>query len=95
MEKHQHWQLSFSFFFTKKVNEGSDNSEIWCVEQLSIAEKKRYRIAFLSEQPFMEQISSQYYIVWPGKLLQCTTNLGVLHQEYHFHRLDKNFRFLF
>ena len=27
MEKHQHWQLSFSFFFAKKVNEGSDNSE--------------------------------------------------------------------
>ena len=69
MEKHQHWQLSFSFFFTKKVNEGSDNSEIWCVEQLSIAEKKRYRIAFLSEQPFMEKISSQYYIGVARKMI--------------------------
>ena len=59
----------FPFFFAKKVNEGSDNSEIWCVEQLSIAEKKRYRIAFLSEQPFMEQISSQYYIGVARKII--------------------------
>ena len=59
----------FLFLFAKKVNEGSDNSEIWCVEQLSIAEKKRYRIAFLSEQPFMEQISSQYYIGVARKMI--------------------------
>ena len=30
-----------------------------------------------------------------GKLLQCTTNFGVLHQEYHFQRVDKKFWFLY
>ena len=41
---------------------GSDKYEIWCVEQLGRA-KKKFKIAFLSDQPFMEQISFTICII--------------------------------
>ena len=42
------------------------------------------------------QMNTVVHVTWgcSGQWLQCTTNLGVSHQEYHFHR-PKKIRFLF
>ena len=57
----------FAKLFAKNVNGGSDKYEIWCVEQLGCAEKKKLKIAFLSDQPIMEQISScEPILAMPG-----------------------------
>ena len=47
-----------NIWFQKKG--GSDNYEIWCVKQLGDAENK-FKIAFSSLQPFMEEISIKYF----------------------------------
>ena len=48
--------------FAKKCEWGSDKYEIYCVEQLGRTEKKKLKIAFLSDQPLREQISSKYLL---------------------------------
>ena len=53
-------QIFARLFSKKNVKGGSDKYEILCVEQLGRA-KKKFKIAFLSDQPFMEQISSKYF----------------------------------
>ena len=52
-------QIFARLFAKKREGGGSDKYEIWCVEQLGRA-KKKFKIAFLSDQPFMEQ--SKYLI---------------------------------
>ena len=49
-------------YFQKNVKGGYDKYEIWRVEQLGRA-KKKFKIAFLSDQPFMEQISFTICII--------------------------------
>ena len=58
-EFHNEYLVSYilSNICKKNMKGGYDNYEIQCVEQLYRAEKKA-QIAFLSDQPFMEQISS-------------------------------------
>ena len=49
----------FARLFAKKIEGGFDKYEIKCEEHLGRAEKKvqNFKIAFLSDQPFMKQIS--------------------------------------
>ena len=51
----------FAKLFAKNVKGGFGKYEILCADQLGRAEKK-VPIAFLSNQPFMEQISSKYLL---------------------------------
>ena len=49
----------FARLFAKKIEGGFDKYEIKCEENSGRAEKKvqNFKIAFLSDQPFMKQIS--------------------------------------
>ena len=51
----------FATLFTKNAKGGSDKYEIWHIRQLDPAEKKNFKIVFLSHQAVMEQISSKYF----------------------------------
>ena len=50
----------FAKLFTKNAKGGSDKYEIWHVG-IYIMQRKKVQLAFLSNQPFMEHISANYF----------------------------------
>ena len=52
----------FAKLFAKNMKGGSDKSEILCVGQSACAKKKVEKKTFLSEAPFMGQISDKYFL---------------------------------
>ena len=87
----------------KNVNGGLSNVIFWRVEHLDRAEKK-FKIAFLSDQPFTEQISSKYLyhlyhetVIWRGLILAsfnsssiCSTRPKYVHHIVCFFWLNRH-----